>query len=163
MTKTINTITSLVSNALNAAHAYSSGVEGIRTALKGQLSPEEVRTALLEPVAAYYKVPVLAKLRGEGDALCEYIKTIREDGKVRTVRALQADEGAVYVEGFEAAKKAHQRLVKDVLGKSVSQSEELAVPAHIAKLAAQLVAAAAEYEGAAKLIATAIANAKVGK
>lgn len=130
------TITTMVSNALNAATAYGSAVEGIRTALKGQLSPDAVRAALLEPVAAYYKVSLVAKTRGEG------VTWDIENAK------------------FETAKKAHQRLVKDVLGKSVSQSEELAVPAHIAKLAAQLVAAAAEYEGAAKLVATAIANAR---
>ena len=136
MAKTINTIASLVSNALNAATAYGSAVEGIRNALKGQLSPDAVRAALLEPVAAYYKVALVDKVRGEG-------KTWDiENAK------------------FETARKAHQRLVKDVLGKSVSQSEEIAVPSHIAKLAAQLVAAAAEYEGAAKLIATAIANAR---
>lgn len=132
------TITTMVSNALNAATAYGSAVEGIRNALKGQLSPDAVRAALLAPVAAYYKVSLVAKTRGEG------VTWDIENAK------------------FETARKAHQRLVKDVLGKSVSvsQSEELAVPAHIAKLAQQLVAAAAEYEGAAKLIATAIANAR---
>lgn len=133
MTKTINTI---VNTALNAATAYGAAIVDLRAALKGTMSPDEVRVALLAPVAAYYKVALVAKTRGEG------VTWDIENAK------------------FETAKKAHQRLVKDVCGKSVSQSEELAVPAHIAKLAAQLVAAAAEYEGAAKLIATALANAR---
>ena len=136
MTKQLNT---LVSTALNAAHAYGTAVEGIRSALKGQLSPEAVRDALMLPVATYYGVTLVAKTRGEGVTL---------------------DTTAAK---FEAAKKALQRLCKDVLGKSENQSEELDVPAHIAKLAAALVAACGEYEGAAKLIATAIAQAKAAK
>ena len=42
-------------------------------------------------------------------------------------------------------------------------SEELAVPKHIALLAAQLAAACAEYEGARKLASTAVANAFAAK
>ena len=136
MTKTINT---LVSSALAAAGAYGTSVASIRTALKGQLSPDAVRAALLAPVAAFYGVTLVAKERGEG---------------------VTWDKDAAK---YETAKKAHQRLVKDVMGKVESQSEALDVPAHIAKLAAQLVVACGEYEGTAKLIATAIANAKAAK
>ena len=133
MTASINTF---VTSALDHAHGFAKAVEGIRAALKGQMSPDVVREKLLAPVASYYKVPLIAKERGEG------VTWDKEHAK------------------FETAKKAHQRLVKAVLGEVVSRKEELEVPAHIAKLAAQLVQAAGEYEQAAKLIATAIAQAK---
>lgn len=136
MTKQLNT---LVASALDAAHAYGKSIDGIRAALKGQLSPDVVRAALLEPVATYYRVPLIDKTRGEGKTLD------KEHAK------------------YEAAKKALQRLSADVMGKNSPQGAEFDVPAHIAKLAAQLVQAASEYEGAAKLIATAIANAKAAK
>lgn len=133
MTKQLNT---LVSTALTAAHAYGTAVAGIKAALKGHLSPDAVRAALLEPVATFYSVPLIDKTRGEGKTWD------KEHAK------------------FETAKKAHQRLCADVLGKKENQAPELDVPAHIAKLAAALVQAAAEYEGAGKLIATALAQAK---
>lgn len=132
-------INTLVHTALNAAHAYGNAVADIRKTLKGQMSPEQVRSALLAPVASYYAVALIAKERGEGMTL---------------------DSAAPK---YEAAKKALQRLVKDVMGKVENQSEELDVPAHIAKLAAQLVQACGEYEGANRLLATAIANAKAAK
>lgn len=133
MTASINTI---VSNALTAAHAYGTHIEQLKAALKGQMSPDVVREKLLAPVALFYGVPLIDKARGEGKTWD------KEHAK------------------WETAKKAHQRLVASVMGKSERQSEELTVPAHIAKLAAQLVQAAAEYEQAGKLIATAIAQAK---
>jgi len=133
MTTSINTI---VSAALTAATAYGKSVEQLRTALKGQLSPEDVRAKLMQPVALFYGVQLVAKERGEG------VTWDKAHPK------------------FETAKKAHQRLCADVIGKGKDQSAQLEVPAHIAKLAAQLVAAASEYEQAAKLIATAIAQAK---
>lgn len=43
--------------------------------------------------------------------------------------------------------------------KAVTPSDEIAVPKHIAALAAQLAAACQEYEGARKLASTAVANA----
>lgn len=67
---------------------------------------------------------------------------------------------------FEAAKTA-VRYVREALcgdadapakGKS-NKTEEVEVPAHIAKLAAQLAAACNEYEGAKRLAAQAVAQA----
>lgn len=133
MTASINTH---VTAALDHAHGFAKAVESIRAALKGQLSPDVVRDKLLAPVATYYKVPLIAKERGEG------VTWDKAHAK------------------FETAKKSHQRLVKAVLGQSENQKPELDVPAHIAKLAAALVDAAGEYEEAARLIATAIAQAK---
>lgn len=45
-------------------------------------------------------------------------------------------------------------------GKARNDKQDIAVPSDIQALATRLVAACAEYEGAARLIATAIANAK---
>lgn len=132
-------ITTHVNAALTAAGAYGQAVDAIRKDLKGQLSPEQVKAVLLQPVATFYGVALVDKERGEGKTW---------------------DKASAK---WETAKKAHQRLCADVTGKSQNQSDELEVPAHIAKIAAQLVAACAEYEGAAKLIATAIANAKAAK
>lgn len=132
----MTSINTFVTSALDHAHGFAKAVEGIRAALKGQLSPDVVREKLLAPVATYYAVPLIAKTRGEG------VTWDTNHAK------------------FETAKKAHQRLTKAVLGEVQNQKEELTVPAHIAKLAAALVEAAGEYEQAAKLIATAIAQAK---
>ena len=137
--KASSNIIAHVNAALNAASAYGQAINDIRKDLKGQLSPEQVKATLMEPIATYYKVELVAKERGEG---MTWDKTCAK---------------------WETAKKAHQRICADVLGKTVNQSEELDVPAHIAKLAAQLVAACAEYEGANKLLATAVANAKAAK
>ena len=134
-----NAINTQVRNALDHAHGYAKAVEAIRAALKGQLSPEAVQQALMQPVATYYGVKLVAKTRGEG------VTWDKDSAK------------------WETAKKSHQRLCKSVMGESAKQREELDVPAHIAKLAAQLVAAAGEYEEAARLIATAIAQAKAVK
>ena len=136
MAKNIN---ALVATALDAAHAYGKGIDAIRAALKGQTSPDDVRATLMGAVSAYYGVPLVDKTRGEGKTWD------KEHGR------------------FETAKKAHQRICADVLGKAADKTPEIEVPAHIAKLAAQLVKACGEYEGAAKLIATAIAEAKAGK
>ena len=140
MTKTINTLVNTYCAAIDAAKA--SAVD-IRVMLKGQRVPlgdsKAVGAALLGPVSTYYKAALVDKVRGEG----------------KTWDVTHAK--------YDAARKAHQRLVKDVMGESVSQSDELEIPANIAKLAAQLVAACAEYKEAAKLISTAIANAKAGK
>lgn len=136
MAKNIN---ALVSTALDAAHAYGKTIDAIRVALKGHLSPDEVRAALLQPVAAYYGVGLVDKVRGEGKTWD------KEHAK------------------WETAKKAHQRMVADIVGEAHKNKEEIEVPAHIAKLALMLVAACGEYEGTAKLIATAIAQAKAAK
>lgn len=137
---TATSINNLVSATLNAAHAYGKGVAALRDAakaqLKGTMSRDTVRDMLLAPVAAYYGVTLQDKARGEG-------KTMDKDAK-----------------GYEAAKKALQRLTSDVMGKTAEASDQLEVPEAMMVLARKLVAEGAKYEQAAKLIATAIAAAK---
>ena len=132
MTTSINT---LVSSALNAASSYGDSIKGLRAALMGQTSPE-VRAAILAPVAAYYKVSVVAKERGAGFTL--------------DVNAKQ----------YEAAKKAIQRLSKDIAGKVAAQPDAIEVPANILAAARTLIKLCAEYEGANKLVSTALAQAR---
>jgi len=128
-------IQSHVSAALTAAGAYSVSIDALRSALKGQLSPE-VRATLLPYVATFYGVALVDKERGEG-------KTFDVNAKK-----------------FEAAKKALQRLTADIVGKSKAQAEELEVPAEMLALARKLVKLGNTYEQAGKLIAAAIATAK---
>jgi hypothetical protein len=62
-----------------------------------------------------------------------------------------------------AGKKAHERWIKALIGQSQKAKEEktpIEVPAHIAKIAAQLVKACGEYEEASRLLATAVAEAR---
>ena len=134
---TTSAFNTAVRSALTAASKYGAAIAELQAIAKGdKMSPEDVRAALLKPVAAYYGHTLIAKTRGEGFTLDK--------------------EGVNY----EATKKALQRLTADVVGKSTAQKDELDVPAHIAKLAAQLVAACAEYESAGRLLATAVAQAK---
>lgn len=96
MTSRINT---LVISALTAATAYGRDIDALRNALKGQDVPA-VRAALLEPIAGFYKVALVAKERGEGVTLDTEAK------------------------GFEAAKKALSRMTKDITGTAVKQVVE---------------------------------------
>lgn len=134
-TSTTTSINTLVVDALDAAGSYGVAIASLKAALRGQLSPQ-VREALLAPVARYYKVALVAKERGEG---------VRLD---------------VEAKGYEAAKKALQRLTKDIIGATASEKAELEVPTHILKAAAALVAMCAEYEEAGRVLATALATAK---
>jgi hypothetical protein len=127
-----------INAALNAAHAYGEGLAKARTCpeVKGK-SEEAVRAALLPVVAAFYAVPM-----------------IDGDGKAKGRKVL--DKAAPK---YEAAKKALQRLLGDLMGKGSDKGEELEVPEHIAALAAKLAKACNEYEQARKLASTAIAAA----
>lgn len=88
MTAAINTN---IINALNSAHAYGDAIAKLSKALAGQLSTE-VRATILPYVAAYYKVTLVAKERGEGVTL---------------------DKDAPK---YDACVKALQRLTKDIVG-----------------------------------------------
>jgi hypothetical protein len=83
---------------------------------------------MLPPVAAYYAVEVI-----EG-------KLNRESAK------------------YEAAKKALQRLLKDVCPSSDTK-EEVAIPAELLKAAKVLAELAAKYEGSKSLASKALATA----
>ena len=131
-----NAINTQVRNALAHAHGYAKAVDEIRVALKGQMSPDQVQAALLQPVATYYGVKLVAKQRGEG------VTWDKDCAK------------------WETAKKSYQRLCASVLGKGKAQLPELAVPADIAAVAAKLVKMCCEYKDTARLIDIAIAQAK---
>lgn len=117
MNASINT---QVTIALNAAGAYQGAVAKLRVTLKGQLTPQ-VRDALLPAVAAYYKVNVLTKTRGEGCTIAAYTRIVEG---VR-VRCEEGDKGAHREAGFEAAKTAMRRLVADIVGKTMAQAPEI--------------------------------------
>ena len=63
---------------------------------------------------------------------------------------------------YQACRKALQRIVGDIMGKSsgaTEAAEEVEVPEEIRKAAERLAKLCAEYEGARKLASTAIAQA----
>lgn len=128
----------IVIAALNAAKAYGERIEEAKAhpSIKGK-SPEVVRAELLPIVAAHYAVPLV-------------------DGERKAKGTKVLDTSAPK---YEAAKTALRRLVADICGAGNAKSEEIAVPAHIAKLAKALADACNEYEGARKLAATAVAEA----
>lgn len=99
MSKSIN---AFVRTALNAATAYGAAVNGLRAELQGQTAAE-VRAALLEPVATFYSMKPIAKVRGEGFMLD------REDVN------------------YEKANKALQRLTEDVCGKAAAKKTDSVV------------------------------------
>jgi hypothetical protein len=61
---------------------------------------------------------------------------------------------------YEAARKALQRLLKDIMGEESSGAkEEIEVPAEILAAAAKLAKLCAQYEDSRKLASTAVAQA----
>jgi hypothetical protein len=79
--------------------------------------------------------------------------------------AAQFDKTTGKVERDSALAKQVSRELKAIFETATTEKplNHIAVPANIAKQAAALWALCAEYEGAAKLLATAIANAKQGE
>jgi hypothetical protein len=132
-------IRSTVHAVLQAAFAYGEGIESLRTTYKGQPA-DVVRAALLPEVASFpkYAVPLVAGA-----------------GKAEGTLVLDKDAPK-----YEAAKKALQRLVKDIVGASNDKVEvEVEVPAELLAAAAKLAKLAAEYEGARSLASKALAQA----
>ena len=109
-----------ITDALNAAAAYSTAIEKARKCpeVKGK-GEDVVRTALLPIVAGFYDVPLI-------------------DGAGKATGKKVLDKTA---ESYEAAKKALQRLLADIMGKGSDKGDELEVPEHIAALAAKLAKA----------------------
>jgi hypothetical protein len=141
MAKAINTtiVSTRVHAALDAAVAFIDRVAELRDSLPAATLRERdsVTIALRPGVASYYGVAV-----GEHGATGKFVG----DDKMCT-----------------NARAALSRLVRAVMGAEHKQVEEIAVPKHIAALAAQLVEACAEYEAAGKLLATAVAQARAAK
>jgi hypothetical protein len=137
-TNTFTFSANTIATALDAAHAYGNAVATLRAeavaGLKGQMSPDTVKAALLEPIAQYYGVKLVDKTRGEG-------KTWDKEAAK-----------------FEAAKKAHQRLAADIMGKAES-SDEVEIPEELLAAAAKLAKLAAAYEGGRSLASKALASA----
>jgi hypothetical protein len=128
---------SSVTTALQHAKGYADAIADATKAAKG-MPREGVRTAIMPTVAAFYGV----KLKdGEGKA---------EGTKVLDSEAAK----------YEAARKALQRLLKDILGtESNGHQEEIEIPEEILKAAERLAKLCAQYEQARKLASTAVAQA----
>ena len=121
---------SIKSNVIAALKAATSYGDAIAALRKDckGLDRAAGREAMLPCVAAYHKVEVV-------------------DGKLSTES-----------KSYEAAKKALQRLLKDVYPES-SAKEEVAIPAEILKAAKVLALLCAQYEGAKSLAAKAVGKA----
>ena len=131
------TVSRAVIACLNAAATFQQRVADLRATLPGDvLADRDAVTRALRPgVAKFYGID-WAEHGKSG-------KFVTEDKAAST-----------------AARQALSRLVRAVIGEQHRNVEEVEVPAHIAKLAAQLVKACAKHEAASKLLATAIAQAK---
>lgn len=129
---------STVHAALEAAHTYGERIAELRKVFNGKTA-DEIRTAILPAVASYtkYQVPVV---KGEGKA----------EG------TMVLDKGHAK---YEACRKALQRIVSDIMGKSSAAKEEVEVPAEILAAAAKLAKLCAQYEDSRKLASTAVAQA----
>ena len=125
-----------VTNALTAANAYNEAVVALRKDFKGKAT-DAVRTGLLPHVAAFYAVPVV-------------------DGAGKATGTKVLDKDATK---YEAAKKALQRLTKDIVGATDGKAEEVEIPAELLAAAAKLAKLAAQYEGARSLASKALAQA----
>jgi hypothetical protein len=130
-------VRSTVHAVLTAAFTYAEGIESLRATYKGQPA-DVVRAALLPEVASFpkYAVPVVAG-----------------SGKAEGTMVLDKDAPK-----YEAAKKALQRLVKDIVGAS-NDKVEVEVPAELLAAAEKLAKLAAQYEGARSLASKALAQA----
>ena len=121
---------SIKSNVIAALKAATSYGDAIAALRKDckGLDRAAGREAMLPCVAAYHSVEVV-------------------DGKLSTES-----------KSYEAAKKALQRLLKDVYPES-SAKEEVAIPAEILKAAKALALLCVQYEGAKSLAAKAVGKA----
>ena len=105
------TLSTHINNALSSAKAYAAAIESARKDAKG-MTRDAVRTAILPVVASFYAVAVKA---GEGKA--EGTKVLDKDAAK-----------------YEAAKKALQRLLKDICGSASSgKKEAVAAPKALLK------------------------------
>lgn len=119
------TLHTIITTAINHAVAYDEQITLARAELKGK-SEGDVRTALLPIVAAHpkYNVPV-----------------IDGEGKAKGTKVL--DKTA---EKYETAKKALQRLVADIMGKTADKGDKYEIPEDMLAAAAKLVKLAQGYD-----------------
>lgn len=132
------THTTTVHAVITAAFAYGEGIEQLRKTFKGK-ERDAISKAIIGDVASHpkYQVPLV---KGEGKA----------EG------TMVLDKGHAK---YEACRKALQRIVSDIMGKSSGSQEEVEVPEEVLKAAERLAKLCAQYEGARKLASTAIAQA----
>ena len=135
------THTSTVHAVIKAAFEYAEGIEQLRKTFKGK-ERDVITKAIIGDVASYpkYLVPL-----------------VDGEGKAKGTKVL--DKGHAK---YEACRKALQRIVNDIMGKSsgaTEPTEEIEVPAEILAVAAKLAKMCKEYEDARKLASTAIAQA----
>ena len=135
------THTTTVHAVINAAFAYGEGIEQLRKAFKGK-ERDVITKAIIGDVASHakYQVPLV-------------------DGEGKAAGTKVLDKGHAK---YEACRKALQRIVGDIMGKSsgaTEPAEEIEVPDEVLKAAERLAKLCAEYEGARKLASTAIAQA----
>jgi hypothetical protein len=132
------THTTTVHAVITAAFAYGEGIEQLRKAFKGK-ERDVISKAIIGDVASHvkYQVPLV---KGEGKA----------EG------TMVLDKGHAK---YEACRKALQRIVSDIMGKSSGAQEEVEVPEEVLKAAERLAKLCAQYEGARKLASTAVAQA----
>ena len=129
------------------AAALNSATKTLREAAlaAGFKTPEEAQPLVLEWASKRYSVPLV------------------ESKSPRNKGAKVLDRSA---SGFEAAKKAAQRVMDALKGDAdvpttADKAEELEIPAELMAAAAKLAKLASEYEGARKLASKALADAFV--
>lgn len=134
--RNITNITALTINAIKAGDDLFLACTQLQAEFKG-CDKDTVKATLLPIVAKYYGLST--KVQGSGRMV------------------MQGAESDV--------SKATKRLTKlvSVITATVTDKVELDVPADVLAAAAKLWALCAQYEGAGKLAATAIAMAKTGK
>ena len=132
----LSTIKTSVYAALNAAKSYSAAIGELQGAFKGKPA-DDVRIGLLPFVGSFYSVPIL-----DGA------------GKAKGTKVLDSQAAS-----YEAARKALNRLVKDIVVGGSGKAEEVEIPAELLAAAARLAKLANEYESARSLAAKALAAA----
>jgi hypothetical protein len=129
------TLSTHITTALSHALAYADAIDLARKDAKG-MTHDQVRAVILPIVSAKFAV---ALKDGEG--------------KAKGTKVLDKDAPK-----YEAAKKATQRLLKDICGDASSgKKEEVEVPEELIEAAKKLAKLAQKYEGAKSLASKAVA------
>ena len=134
--------TTTVHAVINAAFAYTEGIEQLRKAFKGK-ARDVVTKALIADVASHpkYQVPM-----------------VQGTGRFKGTMVLDSEHAK-----YQACRRALQRIVSDIVGAASSgatePAEEIEIPAAILAAAEKLAKLCAEYEGARTLASTAVAQA----
>lgn len=129
---------STVHAVIKAAFDYDEGIKELRVTYKRK-SQETIHYALLADVASYpkYAVPLV-------------------EGQKKAKGKLVMDSAHPK---YKAAKKALQRIVADVMGKTATKSEEVEIPAELIAAAEKLAKLAKKHKGARSLASKALAHA----